>query len=112
MLIPEQGSIIWLDFNPTRGKEQQGIRPALVFTPASYNKRVGLLIACPITNKSKGYQFEVRLPEKFATQGVVLIDQIRAFDWKKRFIRSEGEKVPLSFLHECSRIISALIDIR
>jgi mRNA interferase MazF len=40
----------------------------------------------PITNKQKGYPFEVILPSELKTQGVVLADQIKCFDWKDRSI--------------------------
>jgi len=30
MYIPKQGDIIWIDFNPQKGHEQAGHRPALV----------------------------------------------------------------------------------
>ena len=37
--IPDVGHIIWLNFDP-----QVGHRPAVVLTPAAYNKVTGLLI--------------------------------------------------------------------
>jgi len=51
--IPKQGDIIKMDFNPTKGHEQQGRRPALVVSNASYNKFArGVAIVCPITGCS------------------------------------------------------------
>ena len=47
--IPDVGDIIWLDFDPQAGHEQAGHRPALVLTPAIYNRQTGLLICCPLT---------------------------------------------------------------
>jgi mRNA interferase MazF len=52
---PEQGHAIWLTFDPQAGHEQAGRRPAVVLTPAAYNQRVGLLLACPVTTQVKGY---------------------------------------------------------
>jgi mRNA interferase MazF len=46
---PERGDVVWLQFNPQAGNEQAGHRPALVISPKSYNKRVGLALLCPIT---------------------------------------------------------------
>jgi mRNA interferase MazF len=40
----------------------------------------------PITNKQKGYPFEVVLPAELKTQGVVLADQIKCLDWQDRGI--------------------------
>ena len=40
--VPARGHAIWLSFDPQRGHEQAGRRPALVVSPASYNETVGL----------------------------------------------------------------------
>ena len=56
---PQRGDVIWLNFHPRAGHEQDGRRPALVLSPKAYNRKVGLAIVCPITNRSKGYPFEV-----------------------------------------------------
>jgi len=43
--IPECGDAIWLDFNPQKGHEQSGRRPAaLVLSPRAYNGKVGLAL--------------------------------------------------------------------
>lgn len=81
---PSRGDIVWIDLLPTTGHEQSGKRPALVLSPFAYNKTVGLMLCCPITSKEKGYPFEVRIPEGFQIDGVVLSDQIRSLDWKSR----------------------------
>lgn len=82
--VPDRGDAIWLEFNPQAGHEQAGRRPALVLSPKSYNDKVGLLICCPISNKVKGYPFEVKLPQDIAVTGVVLSDQVKSLDWKAR----------------------------
>lgn len=82
--VPGRGDAIWLEFNPQVGHEQAGRRPALVLSPKSYNSKVGLLICCPITNKSKGYPFEVKIPNYLDVTGVVLSDQVKSLDWKVR----------------------------
>ena len=82
--VPDRGHLIWLTFNPQAGHEQAGRRPALVLSPASYNGKVGLLIACPITSQAKGYPFEVALPNGLPVSGVILADQLRSLDWRSR----------------------------
>lgn len=81
--VPKRGDIIWLNFNPQAGHEQAGKRPAIVLTPEEYNRNTDLLIACPITSKTKGYPFEVRLVGK-KINGTVLSDQVKNLDWKVR----------------------------
>lgn len=82
--IPNQGDIIWINFTPQVGREQAGRRPALVISPLKYNRRVGLVLVCPMTTKVKGYPFEVAIPEGLAVSGVVLADQVKSFDWQER----------------------------
>lgn len=48
------------------------------------NRKTGLLIACPITNQSKGYPFEVPIPSGCGVTGVVLCDQFKSLDWQAR----------------------------
>ena len=82
--IPERGDIVLLDFNPQSGKEQAGKRPAVVISPKAYNAKVGLAIFCPITSKIKNYPFEVILPSRLKTKGVVLADHVKNLDWQVR----------------------------
>jgi len=46
----KQGDIIWLDFNPQTGHEQNGRRPAVVVSNESFNRFSKMAIVCPITN--------------------------------------------------------------
>ncbi len=83
--IPERGDIVWVNFNPSKGHEQSGLRPAIIVSGKSYNS-IGLALACPITSKIKGYPFEVIL-ENEKVEGAVLSDQIRTLDWKERGVK-------------------------
>jgi len=52
--IPNQGDIVRIDLNPTRGHEQQGFRPALVVSNNTFNQFArGVALVCPITNTNK-----------------------------------------------------------
>jgi len=82
--VPERGDLVWLNFHPQRGHEQQGRRPAVVVSPRIYNQRSGLALFCPITSKTKDYPFEVQLPENCTIQGAILSDQLKSLDWKMR----------------------------
>ena len=81
---PSRGDVVWLDFNPQKGHEQAGRRPAFVLSPATYNSKVGLALFCPIANQSKGYPFEVDVPAELEVTGTVLADQIKNLDWRAR----------------------------
>ena len=81
--IPERGDVVWLNFSPQIGHEQQGRRPAIVISPKAYNQKTRLALFCPITTKQKGYPFEVEL-NNGEILGVVLSDQIKSLDWQQR----------------------------
>lgn len=85
--VPNRGDIVWIDLNPQAGHEQSGRRPALVVSPESYNKKVGLAIFCPITTQIKGYPFEVIIPDGQKVQGAILSDQVKSLDWKIRKVK-------------------------
>ncbi len=82
--VPDRGDAVWINFNPQAGHEQAGRRPAIVLSPSSYNRKVGLAIFCPITNQIKGYPFEVVIPANSKVTGAVLSDQVKNLDWKVR----------------------------
>jgi len=84
--VPDRSHIIKVNFDPQAGREQAGWRPALVLSPAAYNK-IGLAIVVPITNQVKGYPFEVPVPAALATTGVILSDAIKSVDWRARKAR-------------------------
>lgn len=98
LTIPERGDIVWIDFSPTKGHEQSGLRPAVVISPTKYNSFSGLILACPMTNKHKNYFFEVEI-EQPQGKSFVLADQIRTFDTKERIKKTTG-KVSLSEINE------------
>jgi mRNA interferase MazF len=105
---PKRGDLIWLNFTPQAGHEQAGRRPALVISDDEYNRTVGLILACPVTSRVKGYPFEVLLPGGMAITGVVLADQVRSLDWKTRKAEFIA-KAPPGILTETLGKLSALI---
>lgn len=108
---PSQGDLVWLDFEPTKGHEQSGHRPALVLTPERYNRITELAVVCPITSHVKGYPFEIPIPEKSQVGGVLLTDQIRNVDWKNRscrFIEKVSENVLRNTLENVMTLFNEL----
>jgi mRNA interferase MazF len=81
---PKRGEVVWITLQSQAGHEQAGRRPALVVSPAAYNRKVGLALLCPITHRAKGYPFEVAIPEGLPVQGVILADQVKSLDWRAR----------------------------
>jgi len=106
--IPGRGDIVYLGFDPTKGHEQKGYRPAFVLSPQAYNQKSSLALLMPITRQQKGYPFEVLLPEGLQVQGVILVDQIRCLDWKARNVRFV-ESIPEEVIEEVQAKLYPLI---
>lgn len=86
--IPNTGDIIWLHFDVPKTSTAQDYKPALILSPASYNKKTGLIVCCAITQQIKGYPFEVAIgPEH---DSAVLADQVKSLDWANTKISYQG----------------------
>lgn len=106
---PKRGDVVWLSFTPHTGHEQAGLRPALTLSPEDYNRKTGLALFCPITTKTKGYPFEVPLPEGLKVSGVVLSDQVKSLDWQARNARYSG-KVSSGVVDEVAAKVGVLLN--
>ena len=69
------------------GHKQTGHRPAVVSSPARYN-RTGLMLRCPMTSVVKGYLFEVAVAG--SRPSVVLSDRVKNLDWRARQAKRKG----------------------
>ena len=110
--VPRRGDLIRLDFDPSAGHEQQGMRPALVLSPEAFN-RFGMALACPVTRGggfARGLAWTVPLAGAgLATDGVVLCNQVRTVDWQARraqFI----EAVPSDLVADVLARVGTLIE--
>lgn len=104
---PKEGDVVWLEFDPQKGKEIQKTRPALTISPHAYNIKTGLGLFMPITSKIKGYPFETIL-NKGEIKGAILCDQIRSLDWKAREAKFVM-RIPLSILEDVIAKFSVLL---
>lgn len=93
--VPDAGDLIKIDFDPQAGHEQAGWRPAIVLSPASYNRPTGLAIVAPVTKQKKGYPLEVALPAGLKVTGVILSDAIKNVDWRARNAEYIGVAPPV-----------------
>ena len=104
--VPDAGDIVWIDFDPQAGHERAGHRPAVVLSPAAYNSKTSLMLCCPMTTRIKSYPFEVSIAGN--APGVVLADQIKSLDWRRRRAKRKGAVSPAE-LAEVRAKIRALI---
>lgn len=82
--VPDEGDLVWLDFDPQAGHEQAGIRPAVILSSRYFNLRTSLAFACPISSKVKGYPFQVVIPTGLPVHGAILCEHMRSLDWRVR----------------------------
>jgi len=108
--VPGIGDLIWLNFSPQLGREQAGRRPAVVLSPRIYNQNAGLVIACPVTSKAKGYPFEVPMPARARIRGVILADHLKSLDWRQRQAQKAG-KIPAATLGQLRATIATLLQL-
>ena len=108
--VPERGDLVWLTFDPQAGHQQAGRRPALVLSPAPYNRRASLALVCPVTNQAKGYPFEVALPDGLSISGVVLADHVKSADWAARRAQFAA-KAPSEVLVEVTAKLRPLLGV-
>jgi mRNA interferase MazF len=108
---PDRGDFIWLDFDPQAGHEQGGHRPALVLSPKVYNTKTGMALCCPITTKSKGFAFEVPIPQGGAVKGVILADHIKNLDWRARGGTKRAGRASPDVVAEVLEKLDALLGI-
>jgi mRNA interferase MazF len=74
----EQGDIIKLSFNPHKGHEQAGYRPAVVVSNNFFNRKTNLAIVCPITNTKRPFPLHVDLDNRTQTTGAGFLRRARA----------------------------------
>ena len=92
--IPKQGDLVFLDFNPTKGHEQKGFRPAIVISNNVFNENTKMVMVCPITSNNKKFPTHYYLEDTQKVYGSVLCEHIRSIDYVERNIE---------FIERCSQ---------
>ncbi|WP_066185643.1 MULTISPECIES: type II toxin-antitoxin system PemK/MazF family toxin [Gracilibacillus] len=108
MQVPARGDLIYLDFNPQAGTEQDGRRPALVLSPQKFNRITGYATVCPISRTQKKWGFHISIPEGLDMEGVLIVDQIKNLDWKTRNSEIKG-KAPNDLVNKVVQVVHTYI---
>ena len=106
----EQGNIVKFDFDPTKGHEQAGYRPALVISKTLFNRNTGQIIVCPITGRTKPFPLRIPLDSRTQTQGYIICDQVRTIDVAARTPKF-SEKLPKDLLEKAIETVSAIFEM-
>ena len=99
--IPKQGDIVYVDFEPTKGHEQKGYRPAIVISHDVFNMKTNMVILCPITSNVKQYPTHYILEDSVKVKGAVLCEHIRSIDYdirKVKFVEHASDNDLLSII--------------
>ena len=108
---PDAGDLIWTEFDPTRGREQAGRRPALVVSSAEFTENTGLAVVCPITSRVRPFPTSVVLPPGLPIAGEILTSHIRSINTEARPIRYAGAAVPVATAQQVRANLGAFITI-
>lgn len=105
--IPKKGDLVILTFDPQAGHEQQGRRPALIISNDIFNQRVGLAIACPITNTDRNFPFHIAVQSEDLS-GFVMSEQVKSIDYKARNVKFIS-KVDEEVLNQVLGLVESII---
>ena len=105
--IPELGDIVALTFDPQRGHEQKGRRPAIIISNKVFNQHLGLAFACPITNTKRDFPFHIEVDSNQLT-GFIMVEQMKSIDYRSRKIKFI-EKAKQNTIDEVLSIIESII---
>jgi len=106
----DEGDLVMVDFEPLRGSEQGGARPAIVLTDRAFHETRSTAIVCPITNNLSPWPTKVLLPEDLPVRGAILCEQVRAVSRAGRGFRPLGQ-VPVTVLEQVRRVIGDVLHI-
>jgi mRNA interferase MazF len=106
----KQGDIILIDFDPTKGREQSGRRPALVISRTKYNQKRDMAVICPITSAVKPLNFRVLLDDRTKIQGDIICEQIRTIDLLVRDHKIV-EELPKDLLKRVLDAVSVIVGL-
>lgn len=106
----KQRDIFLADLEPTKGQEQQGIRPVVVLSGNTMNGNFDLCMICPLSSKVKNFPVCVVLKKSLQNgltqDSEILTFQLRSIS-KKRLQKKIGEITE----EELEQVFSGLNDV-
>lgn len=84
--VPDRRDMIWIDFNPQRGREMRDLHPMLVLSPKAFNERTSIVIGLPMTSAQSNdtNPFAIKFNGPKGMISYVLAHQPKSFDWRVR----------------------------
>jgi mRNA interferase MazF len=110
---PLRGDVWQVKFSPTRGREQDGSRPAMIVSVDKLNKGPAeVVIAIPITRTNRGIPFHVFVAKHEAgldSDSYVMVEAIRSIS-KERLLHYRGalEPATIKTVEQIIRVLTGL----
>jgi mRNA interferase MazF len=104
-----RGEIRWADLDPTRGREQAGLRPVLVLSHDVFNARSGTVIAVALTSQPQRAGFPLTLElssPRLPKRSWVKISQIRTLS-----VERIGKRLAKVTPEELAQVVEGLNEI-
>ncbi len=108
--VPDRGDFTRLVLDPYVGREQGGERPVLVLSSRAFHEATGYALVAPVTNRRRGWPFEVAIEPGQRVSGVVLADQTRSIDFAARHARLLGKASPALLTAVRDRVVAIVED--
>ncbi len=111
----KQFDILLVNFSPTKGSEQRGVRPCIVLESNGFRDRGAITLVCPLTsNLKKLYSFETKI-EPSQTNGLsepskLMLRQLRVID-QNRVHKRLGALEP-KYRNSIRESLNILFDLR
>lgn len=110
---PSRGDIWLINLNPTKGREQAGIRPGLIISVDKFNYGPAeLIIVLPITSKYKGIPLHIELSSE--TSGLKKTSYVKCEDIRSISVERLNKyigRIESNKLSDIESILRALIGI-
>ncbi len=107
--IPGRGDIVWLDFEPTKGREIGKYRPALILSSKEYAQKTGLIICSPISTSIRGGLTEVSIDglDKPSVVASAIVNTLSFKDRKAKLITQADKRVMNEVLSKLLPLLGA-----
>ncbi len=115
MVAPVRGEIWWVDFDPVRGREQAGRRPALIASATTFNRGPRELVwVIPLTRTERRYRFHIRVPPDesgLRAMSYIMCEQLRSVSIDRLLDDQPAGQVSRATMKEVSDTLRMLLDI-
>jgi mRNA interferase MazF len=110
---PLRGDVWQVQFSPTKGREQDGSRPAMIVSVDKFNKGPAeLVIAIPITRTRRGiasHVFVARHEGGMDSHSYIMVEAIRTVS-KERLLSYRGD-LQYPTIEQVSQILRVLLNL-